>query len=200
MRKYWYRNNCVCVCVFANKFLDQWVRVFAAMKKYIWYQYCAAVVFGFVLALWVPIAMPDLEVMRCGNETVAESVRALHACYGSGRTLNVTETRDLYNCLLTGGNWQRVQTKYVDSEICHKAKKLHGYRHAVRLYTRTRGPFVAQLLAQMRDFFVYRNSEGPLFSDLLGRSGGNCSTIIHKATRTNTMYNTLGSDSLMCDT
>jgi hypothetical protein len=128
------------------------------------------------------IPSPDAAVIHCDRNATAESVRALNACYGSGRTLNVTGTRDLYNCLLAGENWQRVQTKYAAADVCERAQSLHAYRHAVRLYTRTRGPFAAQLFAQARDFFVYRNSEGPLFAALLAKSRGNCSNVIKMQT------------------
>jgi hypothetical protein len=163
-----------------------------------WLQYCAAVALGAALAMLVTIPSLDPEAIRCGNDTTAESARALNVCYGSGRTLNVTQARDLYNCLLAGDNWQRIQTKYADTEICRRAKHLHSYRHAVRLYVRTRGSYVAQFLAQARDFIVYRNPNGPHFASLLEENDGNCSAIIQKAGRTNPVYNALGSETRPC--
>ena len=104
-----------------------------------WLQYCAAVALGAALAMLVTIPSLDPEAIRCSatNDSgkCASSKRVLRFGPHAERDASARSVQ-----LSVGGRQLAAHPDQVsDTEICRRAKHLHSYRHAVRLYVRTRG-------------------------------------------------------------
>jgi len=79
--------------------------------------------------------------------------------------------RNLYLELLHGPNGKEVVAfiKAHSTTPCDQARELSHYRKIVRIYTRSRGSYLAERAAQMRDLVTYGHKNGPEFGELVDK-------------------------------
>lgn len=123
-------------------------------------------------------------------------VNELGALFGTRRTLDTSQTREIYTTILNAFP----KDVSPDDSLCQTGKLASSFRTAARIYTRQRGNIFVECYLKLRDLWTYRHFDGPTPLEIerkcskAGSFANQCLCMLGSAERHNAAYDAIAKE------